>query len=81
MTDKEKCVERKDRVPFDREYATTYKSEVNWLSEHGIRYAFVKEINSLTTYKYKKNSELYFASGEFYKTLENKIVKDMEDKF
>lgn len=54
MTDKENCVERKNRVQFDREYSTTYKSEVNWLSKHGIRYTFVKEINSLTNYKYKK---------------------------
>lgn len=79
MSDKEEFVTRRDRVPFDREYATTYKSEVNWLTEHGIKYAFVKEVNTLTTYKYKKNSELYFALGEFYKTLENKTVKDMED--
>lgn len=67
MSDKEK-----KRVPFDREYATTYKSEVAWLSRHGIRYTFVKEINTLTTYKYKKNSALYQCLADFYKTLEDK---------
>ena len=43
-----------EKIPFDREYATSYKSEVKWLSEHGIRYVFVKNINTITTYKYKK---------------------------
>lgn len=79
MSDKEIFEPRKHRVPFDREYATTYKSEVNWLTEHGIKYAFVKQVNTLTTYKYKKNSELYYSLAEFYKTLETKTVKDMED--
>lgn len=79
MSDKENIV-TKHRVPFDREYATSYKSEVKWLSEHGIRYEFVKEINTISTYKYKKNSALYYTLGEFYKTLESKNVKDLEEK-
>lgn len=67
MSEKEKY-----RVPFDREYATSYKSEVKWLSEHGIRYTFVKEINTISVYKYKKNSKLYETLAEYYKTLEIK---------
>ena len=66
----------KKRVPFDREYATTYKSEVRWLAQHGIRYTFVKEINTLTTYKYKKNSKLYQCLADFYKSLEDKAMLD-----
>lgn len=58
------------RVPFDREYATSYRSEVKWLAEHGIRYEFVKEVNTISIYKYKKNSRLYTVLSEFYKTLE-----------
>lgn len=46
----------KEKVPFDKEYATSYRSEVKWLAEHGIRYEFVKNINPISTYKYKKNS-------------------------
>lgn len=67
MSEKEK-----NKVPFDREYATSYRSEVKWLSEHGIRYEFVKEINTISVYKYKKNSKLYSVLAEFYKNLENK---------
>lgn len=80
MSDKENNVVSKHRVPFDREYATSYRSEVKWLAEHGIRYEFVKEVNTISIYKYKKNSALYYALGEFYKTLENKNVKDLEEK-
>ena len=57
---------------FDREYATSYRSEVKWLAEHGIRYEFVKEVNTISIYKYKKNSRLYAVLSEFYKTLEEK---------
>lgn len=72
---------QKHKFPFDKEYATSYKSEVKWLAEHGIKYTFVKEINHITTYKYKKNSQLYFALWEFYKYLETRIVKDKEETF
>ena len=65
MSEKEK-----NKVPFDREYATSYRSEVKWLAEHGIRYEFVKEVNTISIYKYKKNSRLYAVLSEFYKTLE-----------
>lgn len=64
--------EKKNKVPFDREYATSYRSEVKWLAEHGIRYEFVKEINTISVYKYKKNSRLYAVLSEFYENLENK---------
>lgn len=60
------------KMPFDREYATSYRSEVKWLAKHGIRYEFVKEVNSICIYKYKKNSELYAVLSDFYKHLENK---------
>ena len=80
MSDKENNVKSKYRVHFDREYPTSYRSEVKWLAEHGIRYEFVKEINTISIYKYKKNSALYFALGEFYKSLESRNVKDLEEK-
>lgn len=63
---------KKKKVPFDREYATSYRSEVKWLAEHGIRYEFVKEVNTISVYKYKKNSKLYEVLSDFYKTLEKK---------
>lgn len=53
---------------FDKEYQTQYFSEVCWLTEHGIRYTFVKKVNGLITYKYEKTAELFETLTEFYKT-------------
>ena len=39
----------------------------NFLREKGIRYSFVKVLNGITTYKYKKTEELFKALTEFYK--------------
>lgn len=51
---------------FDKEYQTQYLAEVNWLTEHGIRYTFVKKVNGLITYKYKKTRKLFKALLDFY---------------
>ena len=39
---------------FDKEYATQYIPEMQFLLENGIHYTFVKKINEITTYKFKK---------------------------
>ena len=53
---------------FDKEYSTQWIKEVEWLKEKGIRYTFVKtDKNNLTTYKYKKTTELFNALSDFYK--------------
>lgn len=36
------------------------------MTEKGIRYTFVKKVNGLITYKYKKTKELFEALAEFY---------------
>lgn len=51
---------------FDKEYATQYLTEAVFLKRKGIRYEFVKTVNGLTTYKYKKTKELFDALSEFY---------------
>ena len=51
---------------FDKEYQTQFFSEVCFLTDRGIRYSFVKKVNGLITYKYKKNKELFEALSEFY---------------
>lgn len=52
---------------FDKEYATQWIEEVKWLKVHGIKYVFVKtDENNVTTYKYKKTSELFKFLYEFY---------------
>lgn len=52
---------------FDKEYATQWLDEVNWLKQMDIRYIFVKtDKNNVTTYKYVKTSELFKALAIFY---------------
>ena len=55
---------------FDKEYSTSYMKEKQWLSNRGIPYEFVKVINGITLYKYKKTSTLYKVLFEFYCNLE-----------
>lgn len=51
---------------FDKEYATQYLQETAFLRDKGIKQTFVKTVNGLTTYKYKKTKELFSALAEFY---------------
>ena len=51
---------------FDYEYATQYPKEMKYLESLGIKYVFVKEINNVTTYKYKKTPELFHSLESFY---------------
>lgn len=53
---------------FDKEYSTQWVDEMKWLQHNGIYYDFVKSINGITTYKYKKTSELFKSLWLFYKT-------------
>jgi hypothetical protein len=54
------------KTKFDKEYSTQWNEERDYLDSIGIRYSFVKEINGISTYKYKKNSELFKALSSFY---------------
>jgi len=52
---------------FDKEYSTQWMREVEWLTKHGIKYAFVKvDSNDVTTYKYHKNARLFKELFDFY---------------
>ena len=51
---------------FDKEYATQNLKETAFLRDKGIKQAFVKEVNGLTTFKYKKTNELFVALSVFY---------------
>lgn len=51
---------------WDIEYSTQYVPERNYLLQCGIKPSFVKIINEVTTYKYKKTSELFEALAIFY---------------
>lgn len=55
---------------FDREYSVTFIKEKKFLDVCGIKYEFVKEINGITTFKYKKTSYLFECLSNFYKQFE-----------
>lgn len=56
-----------NRKRFDFEYSTSYKAEVQYLKENGVYYTFVKDIDGVSTYKYKKTSRLFCVLALFYK--------------
>ena len=51
---------------FDIEYQTQWRAEVDFLRSVGIRYAFVKRVNCIPTYKYTKNGKLFKQLAIFY---------------
>ena len=55
-----------DKKLFDSEYSTHWRDEVDFLKGNGINYTFVKRRNNISTYKYKKTSELFNSLAYFY---------------
>lgn len=55
---------------FDKEYSTQWVEEMQWLKKRGVKYSFVKTINGITTYKYKKTSHLFGLLTLFYNSKE-----------
>ena len=51
---------------FDKEYSTQYTPEKEYLLQNGITPSFVKNINGVTTYKYKKTASLFKLLSFFY---------------
>lgn len=51
---------------FDKEYSTQYTPEKDYLLSKGISPTFVKVVNEVTTYKYKKTAELFKELYLFY---------------
>lgn len=56
----------KNNKKWDKEYSTQYTPEMKYLQDKGINYSFVKEVNGVTTYKYKKTPELFLELVSFY---------------
>ena len=57
---------------YDIEYSTQYTPEKDYLLSVGIKPSFVKIVNEITTYKYKKTSELFHYLAIFYGNSRNK---------
>lgn len=51
---------------YDKEYSTQYTPEMVYLINNGIKPSFIKTINEVTTYKYKKTGELFGLLSVFY---------------
>ena len=53
-------------MKIDKEYACMSSAEQIYLSDHGIRYTFVKVESGVTIYKYKKTKRLFEALSKYY---------------
>lgn len=54
-------------MKFDKEYATTFVDEFQWLKSHGVRYEFVKvDDTGKTIWKYQKTPQLFECLKNFY---------------
>ena len=59
-------------MKFDKEYATQWSLEVEFLSTKDIQPVFIKRDNPIRIYKFTKTNELFKALTEFYSN-HNKI--------
>lgn len=57
-------------MKFDKEYATQWSKEVDYLLYKGINPVFIKKQNQIRTYKYTKTQELFNALTEFYNSID-----------
>lgn len=57
---------------IDREYPCNWYEEFKYLTERGIKYEFVKEINGVTTWKFKKSEFLFRLLADFYSNVYSK---------
>ena len=56
----------KKKKKCEKEYATQVVDEMKCLQEHEMYYDCVKDINGITTYKYKKTPQLFYWLRIFY---------------
>lgn len=53
-------------IKIDHEYSCVWDEEFKYLTKNGIRYTFVKTINGVTTWKFRKNYKLFNTLANFY---------------
>ena len=58
-----------NEVKIDPEYNCVWAEENSYLSDHGIKYTFVKTVNGVTVWKYRKNERLFKTLADFYKNV------------
>lgn len=57
---------------FDKEYATQWLLEHQYLEDNGIAPTFIKTTNGLTQWKYKKSARLFSVLLDFYEQVYHK---------
>ena len=60
------------KIKIDSLYSCVWFEECDYLIKHGIRYTFVKEIDGITTWKFKKTEELFSNLADFYSNVYSK---------
>lgn len=60
-------------IKIDQEYSCVWYEEFNHLIEHGIRYTFVKTIDGVTVWKFKKTEQLFRTLADFYSNVYSSI--------
>lgn len=56
-------------MKIDHEYCCVWAEEQQALTKRGIRYTFVKTVDGVTTWKYRKDEKLFLALAEFYQNV------------
>ena len=59
-------------IKIDHEYSCVWTEEFSYLTQHGIKYTFVKNIDGVTVWKYNKNEKLFLCLANFYKNVYSK---------
>lgn len=59
-------------IKIDQEYSCVWYEEFDYLTKHGIRYVFVKIIDGVTVWKFKKTERLFHTLANFYSNVYSK---------
>ena len=59
-------------IKIDQEYSCVWYEEFDYLMKHNLRYTFVKTINNVTTWKFKKTEQLFLLLADFYSNVYNR---------
>lgn len=57
---------------IDHEYSCVWSEEFDHLKNKGIRYTFVKTIDGITVWKFKKTEKLFLELADFYSNVYSK---------
>lgn len=60
------------KIKIDHEYSCNWWDECDFLLKHNLRYEFVKEVNGITVWKFKKSEELFRTLADFYSNVYSK---------